>query len=305
MTTQKILKAEFNGQLDLNGLSITCAVLEDGTRVLSERSLAIALGIKGGGAHWQKKKLQNESAVLPEYVSANYLKPFISSEIEEKLMAPIKYLSKAGVESNGALAEILPEVCHIWIKAKEEGALRNETQKQIAERAYTLLRGFAHVGIIALVDEATGYQEVRTRKALQDILEKFIAKELRPWVKTFPDELYENYFRLRGWQYNPKSIKRPGVVGRDTNDFIYDRLAPGVRQELLRLTPKDEKGRLKQHLHRRLTEDIGHPKLREHIASVIALMRAASTWGGFIRLLERSMPKYGETYQILFKEEEE
>jgi len=205
-TEKKLLKAEYNGELPLVGFPITCAVLENETRVISERSLALALGIRGGGAHWQNKKLKNESAILPEYVSAKYLKPFISPEIEEKLKAPIKYVSKSGAEASGMFAEVLPDICHIWIQAKEKGALKNETQKQIAENAYTLLRGFAHVGIIALIDEATGYQAVRSRKSLQEILEKFIAKELRPWVKTFPDEFYENYFRLRGWQYRDQAL---------------------------------------------------------------------------------------------------
>jgi hypothetical protein len=39
-----------------------------------------------------------------------------------------------------------------------------------------LLRGFARVGIIALVDEATGFQRDRTKDALSKILEAYIAK---------------------------------------------------------------------------------------------------------------------------------
>ena len=50
--TKKILKAKYNGELDLNGIKISCAVLEDGTRILVNRSLATALGIKGSGAYW-------------------------------------------------------------------------------------------------------------------------------------------------------------------------------------------------------------------------------------------------------------
>lgn len=296
-------KAEFNGELDIAGFKITCAVLAGGTRVISERSLANALGIKGGGSHWQKKKLKSDSHVLPEYVSASYLKPHISPEIEEKLMSPIKYISKSGVISNGALAEILPDICHIWLEARKNKSLKTDTQKEIAERAYILLRGFAQVGIIALVDEATGYQNYRARKALQDILEKFIAKELRPWVKTFPDVFYEEYFRLRNWKYTESNANRPGVVGKDTNDIIYSRLAPVVLQELKKKTPRDDKGKLKYHYHRLLTEDVGHPKLKEHISNVLTLMRASSSWKGFQRLLDRAIPRFGETYQIPFEDD--
>jgi hypothetical protein len=51
-------------------------------------------------------------------------------------------------------------------------------QEHIAKQAEILVRGFAGVGIIALVDEATGYQQDRARDALSRILEAFIAKEL-------------------------------------------------------------------------------------------------------------------------------
>jgi len=57
-----------------------------------------------------------------------------------------------------------------------------------ADAADIVIRSFAKIGIIALIDEVTGYQEVRTKDALQMYLEKIIAKELAAWVKTFPDE---------------------------------------------------------------------------------------------------------------------
>ena len=100
------------------------------------------------------------------------------------------------------------------------------------------MRALAHVGIIALVDEATGYQDVRARNALNEILEQFIADELRRWTKLFPDEFYRQMFRLRGWEWKVQSIKqRPGVVGNYTNDLVYQRLAPGVLDELRRKDP--------------------------------------------------------------------
>ncbi len=299
MKETDLQKATHEGTLNINGIEIRSYVLEDGTRLLSRIDFLRAMGRTGKAKGGRK---YDEEFKTPVFLSAKNLKPFIDNNLIENSESKI-FKDLKGVKSIGYKAELLPSVCYVFVDAFEKNSL-NSNQKHIHERCKILLRGFATVGIIALVDEVTGYQEVRTRKALQEILEKFIAKELRPWVKTFPDEFYENYFRLRGWQYQPLTLKRPSVVGKDTNDIIYDRLAPGVRQELVKLTPKDEKGRLKQHLHRRLTEDIGHPKLREHIASVITLMKVTSTWNGFVRLLERALPKYGETYQIPFNEDE-
>ena len=76
-----------------------------------------------------------------------------------------------------------------------------------------LTRGLAHIGIIALVDEATGYQEVRDKLALQAILDAYLRKELAAWAKRFPDEFYREMFRLKGWQWQGMSVNRPQIVG--------------------------------------------------------------------------------------------
>jgi hypothetical protein len=161
-----------------------------------------------------------------------------------------------------------------------------------------LMRGLANVGIIGLVDEATGYQRYRARDALAKILEEFIAKELRPYVRTFPDEFYENLFRLRGMQYPRDSVKRPRYFGHLTNDLIYARLAPGVLEELRAVTPRREDGRLKHPFTRRLTEDIGHPKLREHLASVVTIMKLSNEYDDFMLKMGRIHPRYDKTLAL-------
>jgi P63C domain len=97
--------------------------------------------------------------------------------------------------------------------------------------------------------------------------------------------------------------KRPILVGNLTNNVVYDRLAPGVRLELKRLTPRDEKGRLKHKLFQRLTEEVGHPRLREHLAAVIALMRASHSWDQFMAMLDQALPKYSKTPLLPFHSE--
>jgi len=300
---KKLPKAIYQGELDIVDLKMPCAVLDDGTRVLRERSVATAIGRKGGGAYWQRKKAQS-GALLPEYVSAKNLEPFIDAETREMLLNPISYKAKSGNIVQGINATLLPKICDIWLKARESGAL-SESQLKTTKKAEILMRGFAHIGIIALVDEATGYQEVRDRLALQKILEQYIAKELQPWTKRFPDEFYAQMFRLRSWQYSPLSVRRPSLVGKLTNDVVYARLVPGVLDELRRITPRDEKGHLKYHYHRRLTADVGHPKLAQHLAGVITLMKASPNWNRFYRLLQRALPKRGDTMLLPLDDEEE
>ncbi len=154
------------------------------------------------------------------------------------------------------------------------------------------MRGLARIGIIALVDEATGYEKDKTAQELSKILEIFVAKELQPWVRTFPYEFYEQMFRLRGLDFPSNTIKRPQYFGHLTNDIIYRRLAPGVWEELKRQAVKNEKGRPKHQLHRKLTPDIGHPALKDLVISVKTIMQLSKTWTDFKHKLDRVHPAY-------------
>ena len=180
--------------------------------------------------------------------------------------------------------------------ARAAGALYPH-QRHIADRAEILIRGLATVGIIALVDEATGYQRIREERALAAILERFIAVELQPWTRTFSFEFYEEIFRLKGWG-RADGVKRPSVIGHYTNDVVYNRIAPGVLAELRNLNPVLPQGRRKNRHHQWFTPEYGHPTLREHLAGVTALMRAASSWASFNRSLDRAFPKHDTTLPL-------
>ena len=292
MGEKKLPNASHQGELNLNGFKISCAVLEDGTRVLVNRSLATALGIKGSGAYWQKKK-ESKSAMLPEYVSAKYLQPFVNDKLRENLLNPIDYISKQGVETEGIPASLLADICNVYVKAGEKGALKNNAH--IAQSAYRIILAFAKMGIDALVDEATGYQDVRVKDALQKILDKYLLEDAKKYEVTFPLDLYKEWFRLNGWEWKPENAqKKPSVIGRWTNKYIYERMAPNLLKELEKKNPKNEKG-YREHKHFQfLTDEIGEPKLREFFGGLLALARASMTWNKYVRLVERAYPKFGD-----------
>lgn len=299
--SEKIPKATHIGELKIAKFTIRCAVLEDGTRVLSRIGVLRAIGrtgkAKGGRAYDRESK-------LPVFLTAKNLNPFLSNELIRNSTPILFKPRKGGTHSIGYRAELLPLICSVFLDADEAGVILS-SQKHIVERSKILLRGFAVVGINALIDEATGYQEVRDRLALQKILERWIAKELLPWTKRFPDEFYRQMFRLKGWQYSPLSVKRPKVIGHYTDDIVYSRLETGVLEELKKKNPTTEKGYRKNKHHQWLTPDIGHPKLRDHLNAVLALMRASPTWDMFKRLLNRAFPKKGQTLQLLLDEKNE
>lgn len=281
------LKAAHEGTLHLGNIEIRCAVLENGQRVLTQSDVMIALG----RARQAKGRQYYDADVnLPAFLTAKNLKPFIPKELEVT-SSQIEFKPLKGNIAFGYPAELLPKVCDVFWDAEKAKAL-TAGQRHIAERAKLLTRGLAHVGIIALVDEATGYQYFRARTALEEILEKFIATEFRKWAKTFPDDFYREMFRLRGWEFKEDTVKRTQLIGKFTLDLVYDRLAPGVRQRLEAVNPKNEKGHRKHKLFQRLTEDIGDPSLRAHLASVITLMRVNDDWPGFMKMLNRALPRY-------------
>lgn len=285
--------AEYVGEIHLGDATLSCAVLDDGTRILTQSDMMRALG----RARQAKGRAYYDADVnMPAFLTAKNLKPFIPNELEVT-SSQIEFRLPSGQRAFGYRAEILPKVCEVYLRARDAKALV-PAQEHIAAKADILIRGLANVGIIALVDEATGYQRDRAADALAEILEQFIAKELRPWVKTFPDQYYEELFRLRGLRFPADRVKRPQYFGHLTNDIIYARLAPQVLEELKASTPKDESGRRKHHFHRRLTDDIGHPKLREHMAAVLTAMQLSEDYDDFIAKLDRVRPRYDETLPL-------
>jgi hypothetical protein len=287
---QPALRATHTGIMKIGTLELECAVLDNGERVLSQRGFMGALGIKHGGAMSAVRVDDIGGAVYPLYVAYKNLRPFIDNDLLAVLNEPRKYLhGQGGGLAFGVKAELIPRICEVWLKARDVGVL-GKGQGAVATKADILMRGLAHVGIVALVDEATGYQDDRARDALAKILEAFVAKELRRWVKTFPTEYYKELFRLRGLVYPPNK-NPPQYIGRLTNDLIYSRLAPGVLEELKRKNPVNETGYRQHKHHQWLTEDTGHPKLLQHLAAVVSLMRAADEWNQFKKMLDRSLPK--------------
>ena len=274
--------------LRIGSIEIPCYVLEDGTRLLAQRGLQSGIGLSEGGGKSGERKIAGLMQRLAD-------KGIDVKGLVVRANSPIRFIPPhGGNPADGYDALILPDICAVLINADQKGKL-DRRLKRLAERAALLQHGWSIVGITALVDEATGYQDDRAKDALAKILEAFVRKEIGPYVKTFPIGYYKEMYRLRDWPWPEtpaEQSKRPQIIGKDTDDIVYDRLAPGVKQKLKSLTPRDDKGRLKHKLFRWLTDDVGDPKLREHLHAVVALMKAADTWMQFKSMLNRALPRY-------------
>jgi hypothetical protein len=100
--------------------------------------------------------------------------------------------------------------------------------------------------------------------------------------------------------YQIDSVQRPPYFGILTNDTVYDRLAPGVLEELKRVNPKQESGRRRHRHFQWLTANKGYPKLREHIGAVVATIRLSDDWFDFMAKLDRFYPRQGKPTQLSF-----
>ena len=208
--------------LQLGNLQLDCYVLNNGMRVLSGRGIQKALGNNSASGDWLKR-----------FCSTENLQPIFGAgenAIIERAMNPVSFRRKnaggAQTNTNAYEATFLVDLCSAILDADDLGLI---DAPLLVANAETIVRAVAKVGIIALVDEATGYDKEKTRAKdeLQKYLNIFVSQQASKWVKTFPDEFFEDLYKMWGWTWT-KATKKPQVVGKWINDIVYERIAPMV-----------------------------------------------------------------------------
>lgn len=283
------------GELHLGGMSIPCYILEDGTRVLSGNAMQNAL------------KLQDESdnasgTRLARYLNQTTLKPFIYKDKAPGHFDPI-VCYKGEQKINGYEATVLADICEAFLDARKNIKL-SARQRIIADQCEILIRGFARVGIVALVDEATGYQYERERFELEKILNAYISDEILKWQLTFTDDFYREIYRLWKLPFIPKYIKnKPSFIGKLTSKYIYEQLPKGVVDGIKEKTGKTEKGNWKYKWHQALTPEIGREHLKKQIIEVTTLMSISQSKEQFDSLFQQKYNTTPVQLQLEFNEE--
>jgi P63C domain len=282
-------QASHDGPLHIGDAILIAAVLHNGKRLLSQGTVLQAIGRsrtpKAGTGGF------TTADGLPFFLQAEVLKPFISDELMMST-TPILFRLKSGARTVGYDAMLLPMICEVYLKfrdhlykqvesgdsqERERAATLSKRYRHIIEACDRLTRGLARRGIIALVDDATGYQADKAKEEIERIIQAYVSPALVPWTRKFPHEFFREVYRLLGWEYKPGQIKHPQYMGKFINKYVYEALPPGVLDELKRRLPKNESGNRRAKLWQLLTVDTGSPHLDRQLTADITLMQVSDT----------------------------
>lgn len=277
---KQVERATHQGELFLDDITLDCYVIEDGRRVISQASIMAALGRSTSSG----RRTRNDN--MPPFVEANNLQRFITPELRENLERIEFRVGDEKQVRSGYNAEILPRICHVYLDAEDSGVL-TANQKPAASAAHTLVRALSLVGITALVDEATGYQETRAANELQLLLDAYVREEFRPWIKRFPEVFFKEVYRIHGWNFFPGKTNHTPYVGRFINEYIYEPMPEGVLNRLRVLNPINESGNRPRKHHQHLSEDTGVKHLERQISMVVTLMEASDDKAQFEHLFDK------------------
>ena len=117
--------------------------------------MANALGLKSEGGN-----------AFMRTVTRKGIRSVIDENLWAKIENPIVFKPLISDLGHGYDADVLVDVCKAVIRAAEKDKLTT-SQDPLVAQARILLQAFAKVGVAALIDEATGYQKIRSPDALR------------------------------------------------------------------------------------------------------------------------------------------
>lgn len=261
----------------IGGIEVVCFVLDDGRRVIATNGVLDALEMARGGA---MVKGMNR---LELFAAQNRLSPYVSNELLARIASPIKF-RVGNNTAHGFDSDVLIELAEAVVAADNQGALQKQ-QAAIAHRCRAILSGLTRVGLVALIDEATGYQKRRDADELQQILATYLLPEHRPWLQAIPDEFTKEIYRVYGWERKPQN-RGPRYAGKLIRQLVYERMPKPVLPALDAKNPA-EKGRRKHKHHQFLTPQQGLDHFRSQVITIMTLLRISANKQEFKANLRR------------------
>jgi hypothetical protein len=186
-TKKDIAKAEMpkaivTGTLAHIGINADCYVLSNGARVLSQRGIMRALtagdGAPGG------KDFGRMMARLQKNIRGLSVPPGVE----------ILFSLPTGGTAVGRDATWFVDLLKGYKAALRAGSLTKQ-QEPLGRRADEMLDALAGVALVALIDEATGYEEMRQHGALASLFERLLLERAATWERFWTTDLVRSLCR--------------------------------------------------------------------------------------------------------------
>lgn len=282
-----IPEAIYEGTLDL-GAELDCFVLKDRRRIFHKRHMADAIGLTSQGGN-----------VFLRTINSKGLGSLITDDLRERLSNPIVFKTKHGSIAHGYEGADLIDVCDAIWEAKKQGKL-SPRQYLIGVQAEIILRSAAKIGIIALIDEATGYTKDKGKEEYRSLWKEYVRDEAKKYEAEFPDQLFEMIYKLYHLPRKHKN-KNPQFFGHFIRKYIYTPLANSNGAILEIIDEKNpvvyQKGGRKYKIFSFL-EEIGMSALRAQIWQVIGIGNATRSKESFDKAFAKAFPESGHQFDL-------
>jgi hypothetical protein len=263
--------------IKIAGIEVPCYVLDDDRRVIATSGMLDTLQLARGGSMIRGMNR------LELFVSRERIKPFISNELLERIRNPVRFRIGNNV-ANGYTSDTLIDIAEAVIAADNSPAGLQKQQAAIAFQCRIITSALTRIGLVALIDEATGHQTKRDKDALQQLLGAYLLPEHRPWMKTIPDDFTKEIYRVYGWTRTTNN-RGPRYAGKLIRQLIYERMPKPVLPALDQRNPTDAKYRRKHKHHSFLTPEQGLDHFRTLVITIMTLLRISRNKAEFKRNL--------------------
>lgn len=281
------------GELEIGAVTIECYVLDNFKRVITKRGMAKALAMKSGGGN-----------VFLRAMNRKGLGSAIEEKLRDKIDNPIIFKTLTSDLGHGYEATVLIDICDAIIEASKNDGL-GPGQEGLAIQAEIIIRASAKLGIVALIDDATGFIADKRREHYRELFREFIRDEFREYKAEFPDQFFDMIYKLYGLPRKAISKhKHPQFFGRFIRRYIYEPLANSRGAILEELDEKNPvvylNGGRRYKMFQFLSDVVGMNALRAHLWQIIGIGNSVKTKAQFERAIFTAFPSMNPNKQTEF-----
>jgi hypothetical protein len=289
----RVPEALCEGSLEIGSVEIECYVLDSFKRVIHKRGMAKALGMKSGGGN-----------VFMRAMSRKGLGSEIGDDLRSKLDNPIIFKTLTSDLGHGYDATILIDICQAIIDAAKGDKL-GAGQESLATQAEIIIRASAKLGIVALVDDATGFIADKRREQYKEMFREFVREEIKLYDEPqFPDQLFDVMYKIYGLPRRSEGANHPRFFAKFIRKYIYEPLADSNGAILEMLDEKNPvvyvNGGRRYKMYNFLSDVVGMPTLKAHLWQVIGIGNSVRNKFQFERAFLQAFPASGYQQSDMF-----